>query len=560
MKGNKVKKICIGIVAAVLAILLAAVGAVYFNDGHIEFGTEDNRTETVQYGEAYSLPEVTAVYKGRLWNRSGIALAVTEEGKPDFNKLGSYTVCYTAVYGKQEKSISLTVNVVDTLPPEITLTSDPDSFTSPVAEYVEEGYMAVDNYDGDITDRVERTESDGIVTYSVTDSNGNRAEVTRTIVYRDAVAPVITLSGETDLSISLGESFEEPGYTAEDDCDGDLTESVLVSGTVDINTVGDYKLVYSVKDSSGNEGSAVRHILVKDSEPPVITLSGGTVFLSVGGEYEEPGFSAEDASDGDVTENVTVSGTVDSSSCGVYTLKYSVTDRSGNTGYATRTVYVYDKQAENATVDPGDKIVYLTFDDGPGAYTEKLLDILDKYNVKVTFFVTNQFPAYQNMIAEEAKRGHTVAIHTYSHDYATIYSSEEGYYADMMKMSDIIEKQTGIRPMLFRFPGGSSNTVSRKYQVGIMSALTKNLTAMGYRYFDWNVSSGDAGETTDKDVVVANVIAGISKHNISVVLQHDIKKYSVEAVEEIIVWGLANGYTFLPMDSTTPEVHHGVNN
>jgi hypothetical protein len=93
-----------------------------------------------------------------------------------------------------------------------------------------------------------------------------------------------------------------------------------------------------------------------------------------------------------------------------------------------------------------------------------------------------------------------------------------------------------------------------------MTTLSKSLAYHGFLYCDWNVSSGDAGGTTSTAQVAANVIAGMKRNNVSIVLQHDIKKFSVEAVEEILAWGLANGYTFLPMDETTPMVHQRVNN
>ena len=93
-----------------------------------------------------------------------------------------------------------------------------------------------------------------------------------------------------------------------------------------------------------------------------------------------------------------------------------------------------------------------------------------------------------------------------------------------------------------------------------MTRLTQDLTDMGYEYYDWNVLSGDAGETTDTDVVAQNVINGISNHNVSIVLQHDIKGFSVAAVEQIIIWGLSNGYTFLPLTPGSPTAHHGLNN
>ena len=201
------------------------------------------------------------------------------------------------------------------------------------------------------------------------------------------------------------------------------------------------------------------------------------------------------------------------------------------------------------------KIIYLTFDDGPGAYTEELLGVLKKYGVKATFFVTNQFPKYQNMIAKEAAAGHTVAVHTYSHEYSKIYSSESAFYADINKMNALIREQTGSSSKILRFPGGSSNAVSKSYCSGIMTKLVKSVGEHGFVYSDWNVDSGDAGGTTSTAQVVANVKNGCKNKNVSVVLQHDIKSYSVKAVEEIIKWGLSEGYSFKAMTTSNGIVH-----
>lgn len=203
------------------------------------------------------------------------------------------------------------------------------------------------------------------------------------------------------------------------------------------------------------------------------------------------------------------------------------------------------------------KVIYLTFDDGPGPYTKKLLDVLDKYNVKATFFVTNQFPKYQNMIGEEAKRGHTVAVHTYTHNFASIYKSQTAFWSDIDKMNSLIKKQTGKTSDILRFPGGSSNAVSKKYCKGIMTKLTANASSHGFVYADWNVDSRDAGGTTSSSGVAANVKKGCSKQKTSVVLMHDIKSYSVNAVEDIIKWGLKNGYTFKAMTRSSSMAHHG---
>ena len=504
---------------------------------------------------------MTAVYKGTIFNKKGTSVEVQKEGEVDFQKLGEYEIAYTAKYKRRTVSAIEIIVIEDKTPPAITLQSDPESYTLPNAEYVEEGFSAVDNHDGNITDQVTRQEKDGVVTYQVSDSSGNEAVVTRNIVYNDPNPPVITLNGDSEIALEIGVDYAEPGFAAMDDCDGDITQKVEIKGTVDVHKTGDYVLTYHVADSYENVGEVTRTVKVADRTAPVLTLQGKkNIYVKIGESYWEPGFTANDQVDGDLTSKVSVSGGVDANKVGSYTITYTVKDAAGNISTAERLIYVYQKQAENAAQNPGDKVVYLTFDDGPGPYTAQLLDILDKYGVKVTFFVTNQKPDYQNLIGEEYRRGHTIALHTYSHNYSQIYKSQEDYYKDLSLINDLCVAQTGTAPTIVRFPGGSSNAVSKKYCTGIMTSLTESLSYHGYLYCDWNVSSGDAGEVKTADGVANNVISGIQKKNVSIVLQHDIKKFSVEAVEEIICWGLANGYTFLPMTESTPMVHHGLNN
>jgi peptidoglycan/xylan/chitin deacetylase (PgdA/CDA1 family) len=206
-----------------------------------------------------------------------------------------------------------------------------------------------------------------------------------------------------------------------------------------------------------------------------------------------------------------------------------------------------------------EKIIYLTFDDGPGKYTEQLLDILDKHNAKATFFVTNQFPEYQNMIKREAEEGHSIAVHSYLHDYKTIYSSTDQYWADFEKMQQIIEEQTGYRTELVRFPGGSSNTISR-FNPGIMTELAKEVEDKGYTYIDWNASSGDGEAHTSRDSVISNSEQQCSYSDTSVLLCHDIKQSTVDAMDEFLTWGEQNGYTFLAMSPHSKACHQQINN
>ena len=219
------------------------------------------------------------------------------------------------------------------------------------------------------------------------------------------------------------------------------------------------------------------------------------------------------------------------------------------------------KAAANKTYTPpnGAKIVYLTFDDGPGPDTSRLLDVLKKYDVKATFFVTCNRSQYRNMITRAYNEGHSIGLHTCSHDYAKVYASDNAYFKDLQDISDLVTSLTGAESKLVRFPGGSSNTVSKKYNKGVISRVAKELDNRGYVYFDWNVSSGDAGGTNTTSGVVSNVTKKL-KGNYSIVLQHDIKGFSVDAVESIIKFGLKYGFTFKALDATSPTAHHKIAN
>lgn len=362
--------------------------------------------------------------------------------------------------------------------------------------------------------------------------------------YIDTIPPEIILI-EGDVYVDSDGNYTDVGFSAIDNVDGNVTDKVSV-------TLFDDELVYTVSDCAGNVTTVSRSVMYLDDISPVINLIGGSeIHIPFDCDYIEPGFTAVDNFDGDITNRVFVSNNIDTSVCGKHIISYSVFDSSQNYVSVDRTIIVDE---------PTSKVIYLTFDDGPGPYTEELLDVLDKYNVKVTFFVTNQYPSYRDLIGESYRRGHTVAIHTYSHDYSDVYSSEDAYFNDLYEMQSIIYEQTGVLSNLVRFPGGGSNSVSRNYSEGIMSRLSRLLDERGFVYFDWNVSSGDAGSIRKKETVFNNVTKGCVSNNVSVVLQHDVKHFSVVAVEDIIIWGLDNGYTFLPLTENSPTMHHSIIN
>ena len=375
----------------------------------------------------------------------------------------------------------------------------------------------------------------------------------------DTTPPVITLVPEEREYVLPGTEYDDAGYSASDAVDGDLTAQV-------VRTIEGSVATYTVADAAGNVAAATREIPFNDPVPPEITLKGEkSVTFTVGeGKFEEPGYTAADNLDGDLTDKVEVKGAVDNENPGLYTLRYTVRDSYGNETTVKRTVIIRGKDGivpgddDSPEVDGAGKVIYLTFDDGPSKYTEKLLDVLKKYNVKATFFVVKT--GRVDLIAREAAEGHTVAVHSLTHEYKDIYASEEAYFKDFNAMNEIIKEKTGSYATLLRFPGGSSNTVSRHYCTGIMTRLAEAVQEKGYKYFDWNVSSGDAGGTTSTEQVYKNVINGIKGRKYSIVLQHDIKGFSVNAVEKIIQWGLEHGYTFLPLTADSPGAHFKIAN
>lgn len=199
----------------------------------------------------------------------------------------------------------------------------------------------------------------------------------------------------------------------------------------------------------------------------------------------------------------------------------------------------------------GGSPVYLTFDDGPSdRVTPRVLDTLKAYNVHATFFIVNYGESGKALIRRMIDEGHTVAIHGYSHDYAAIYKSDEAFMQNIYRLRDRLRSDFGYEAAIIRFPGGSSNTVSRQYSVGIMSRLAQRVQAEGFTYFDWNVSSGDAAGTPASSGQIYNNVTSALRHGRSnVVLMHDAgaKGTTADALPDIIRYCLANGYSIQPI-------------
>lgn len=373
----------------------------------------------------------------------------------------------------------------------------------------------------------------------------------RTVKIVDQKNPELTLKGENPIYVCPGKELQEPGFQAIDEYDGDLSKNVIIKKLED----GSYQ--YQVKDSSNNQVIKTRKVEYKDITKPKITLKGPTtLYLTVGSRYPEYGASASDNCDTINPNQIIIKNTVNTSQVGTYSVVYSVKDKSGNEASVTRTVKV-----SRPSYSGKGKTIYLTFDDGPsGDITPQILDILKEEGVKATFFVVNHSSNLDYLIKREHDEGHTVALHSYTHNYGEIYASETAYFNDLLAIQNKVKNITGTSPTLIRFPGGSSNTVS-KFNPGIMSRLTSSVEQKGFDYFDWNVDSEDAGGASSSSEVYNNVTSALRGGDY-IVLMHDFSgNYkTLNALRDIIRYGKKQGYTFAALSHASIKAHHGVNN
>lgn len=406
-------------------------------------------------------------------------------GNVNTSKEGNYTITYSIKKGLYKKTVKRNI-IVQKDGPIITLEGGKEISVCPDSKYEEIGFKAIDSKENDLTDKVVTINGQDMITYTVKDKDNTFFSITRKLIREDKDAPVIKLNGNDHVYVTVGNMYTDGGATALDKCDGDLTEQIEKSGNVDTNALGDYEIIYKVKDKAGNEAIAKR----------------------------------------------------------IVTVQKQVVKRSASLGCGK----------------PG--VIYLTFDDGPnGATTPSILNTLKKHGVKATFFVTGN--GTDNLIKREYDEGHLVALHTNTHIYErvnyskSIYRSYDAYWNDLNTISNKVEKITGKKSMLIRFPGGSSNTISR-YTPGLMSTLVNDVEAKGYAYFDWNIDSRDA-EGKPRDQVYSNVVNGLSKSRGNVILMHDTKPATRDAIDAIIQYGKDNGYEFDVLDSSV-ICHHKVAN
>ena len=247
--------------------------------------------------------------------------------------------------------------------------------------------------------------------------------VERKVKVVDKKKPKIKLVGDKNYYICPNTNYFEAGYSAYDNYDKEITEKVKVR-------YGKEKVEYIVKDSSGNESIAIRRIIKEDIVPPIITLNGNEEeYIFVGEHYEDKKITAIDNCDGRV-DDIKVENHVDYNTPGTYEIKYIAKDKANNKSEIIRKVIV-EKRKKTLNEE---KTIYLTFDDGPGEYTEEILNILKEEGIKATFFITNN--GSDEIVKRQLKEGHTIGIHTASHDYSYVYLNSTNFFNDFNIVND----------------------------------------------------------------------------------------------------------------------------
>ncbi len=294
------------------------------------------------------------------------------------NVPGSYTLRYSATDPSGNTAISAeerTVTVSDTLPPSLVLLGSATEGVECGTPYSDPGATAQDMCAGDLTDSIMTSGSVDIqtpgaypLTYSVADGAGHSLSLLRTVTVTDTLSPSLVLLGPALQQLECGTPYSDPGATAQDTCAGDLTDSIMTSGSVDIQTPGTYPLTYSVADGAGHEISLLRTVTVSDTLPPSLVLLGPALQqLECGTHYSDPGATAQDMCAGDLADSIVTSGSVDIQTPGAYPLTYSVADGAGHSLSLLRTVTVRDTRPPLVTLT-GPRDVRLEC--GDDAYTD----------------------------------------------------------------------------------------------------------------------------------------------------------------------------------------------
>ncbi|MGC8844308.1 MAG: immunoglobulin-like domain-containing protein [Candidatus Hydrogenedens sp.] len=453
-------------------------------------------------------------------------VGVNVSGTVDTNAVGEYTLTYTAAddSGNNADPVIRTVKVVDTTPPVITLIGPNPYALECHSVYYDPGATASDTCQGTVSvtnnsATVVNANEPGqyTITYTATDANGNTATRTRVVNVSDNLPPTVTIVGANPLTVQCGSVFTDPGATATDACDGNLT--VNKTGIVNTNQVGSYQITYTATDRAGKIGQAIRTVNVVDTQAPTVTLNGASeITHECGLNFVDPGATAEDVCSGIL--DVIVSGYVYDNQVGDYTLTYTAVDNANNSASKTRTIHVVDTQGPEITLNQEEMTIECN-----GIFTDPGATALDKCEGGIPLVLTAATIYEVDAIYgdKEVEAIDTSAVgKTYKVRYVATDNSENRSEADMLvniidTTSPVItlnqEEMTIECNDVFTDPGATAiDSCGSVTQVLTAAAIYDALTmyqvytidtsSAGKGYVVRYVAEDDSGNKSSKDMPV----------------------------------------------------------
>lgn len=221
--------------------------------------------------------------------------------------------------------------------------------------------------------------------------------------------------------------------------------------------------------------------------------------------------------------------------------------------YISTNCNVMAKEIEHGETEDNKKIIYLTFDDGPSPMTDKVLDILQKYNIKATFFlIGNQIEEQEDVVKRIHKEGHSIGLHTYTHKFNKIYCNNNAFIKEMKDVQEEINRVVGIKPNILRFPGGSRNHLSKE----MLNLLHSN----NFKVYDWNIDTTDgiSAKTSPNELFkrATNITEDVNPNSIILLMHCDyMHKNTCKALPRIIEYYKQKGYEFKVITEETPEMY-----
>lgn len=452
---------------------------------------------TVLYQEEFQDPGAVGTILGK-------KVEVTVHGKVDTSQIGTYELVYemrNRIGMVRKKTRKVTVTSEEE--PTITLKGDSTYYVDLNSEYIEPGYVAYDVEQQDITDQVivrgmVNPKQFGIyvLKYEVRDKSGNEAVVKRKVIVKDRELPTLTLKGYEAVTIYTDETYEEPGFVATDNLDGDLTNHVIVKDNIE-QKPGVYQVKYQVTDSSGNTVKKTRDVYVISH-------------LNYKEEYEEE-------------ENQTKGWWSDNK------LNHK-RPLGGNYGESLDEYKAYYLGEDK-------KVIYLTFDEGSNeTYLKEIVDVLNKNQVKATFFLCQNYMAsHASLIRDMVSQGHSIGNHTHRHKSMPSLATRETideYVKEIKDVENLYQTITGQKmDKIYREPKGEWSKRSLK----IVSDL-------GYSTYFWSADHYDFGDDVSKEETLERLLKRY--HNGAIYLLHPKNKGNYEALEDFIKTMKEKGYQF----------------